>query len=265
MFVCQYMTWCEPEPFTEEQKNVYHFNDTITSQTFEFSAFKSGQINIEHDEIQFEKLADVLKKDTSLELTIIGPYYISESTNQQKSNRNIGIQRAQYLAQKLNEKGVNMYQLDVQFSQFTEDKPLFYDLKLNRFNVSSNLSDSTLITSTMLSDSTILHGLHFESNSTALQVDEKLSAFVQELLLDLEDRPNHQMIVVGHTDNQAQAIFNDSLGLWRAQAVAAYIRQMGYDNPISSISKGENEPIAPNHTKEGRFKNRRVELIIKTN
>ena len=47
----------------------------------------------------------------------------------------------------------------------------------------------------------------------------------------------------------------------RAQAAAAYLENQGITD-ISTIGRGESSPVADNGTREGRAKNRRVEIVI---
>jgi len=76
--------------------------------------------------------------------------------------------------------------------------------------------------------------------------------------------------VEGHTDNvpldKTKPLYGDNRGLGsaRANSVTQYLeRELGISpSRIESVSKGEFEPIADNSTKEGRAKNRRVEIIL---
>jgi outer membrane protein OmpA-like peptidoglycan-associated protein len=56
---------------------------------------------------------------------------------------------------------------------------------------------------------------------------------------------------------------NYRLGEERAEAVRRYLNKAGIAlNRMSTISYGEDEPVAPNKSKEGRSKNRRVVVIV---
>lgn len=70
--------------------------------------------------------------------------------------------------------------------------------------------------------------------------------------------------VVGHTDSRASEKYNQALSERRAAAVKTHLMNKGIDgSKISTSGKGELSPIADNKTKEGRQKNRRVEITIK--
>ncbi len=73
-----------------------------------------------------------------------------------------------------------------------------------------------------------------------------------------------KVYLTGHTDNISSRKFNYALGLRRARKIADYLKSRGVpDSLIVVQSAGEDQPIAPNTTEEGRQKNRRVELEIK--
>jgi peptidoglycan-associated lipoprotein len=79
------------------------------------------------------------------------------------------------------------------------------------------------------------------------------------------DTKNNVFIEVeGHTDNIGSKEGNYQLGLERAEAVKRYL-YMQHQIPlhkISVISYGEEKPVAPNNTKEGRAQNRRVVVRV---
>jgi type VI secretion system protein ImpK len=76
------------------------------------------------------------------------------------------------------------------------------------------------------------------------------------------------IIVVGHTDNvpiRRSLRFQDNydLSLARAASVAkVLLEEPGITSSIEKAGKGASEPIADNGTREGRAKNRRVEILI---
>ena len=71
------------------------------------------------------------------------------------------------------------------------------------------------------------------------------------------------IIAVGHTDSVGTDAYNQKLGQRRADAVKAYLVSQGVPaNRIYTDSKGESQPVADNRTREGRAKNRRVEVEV---
>ena len=74
----------------------------------------------------------------------------------------------------------------------------------------------------------------------------------------------HQVRVEGHTDNVGDKAFNEKLGLARAEAVKRYLYQQHQVplHKINTVSYGETRPVAPNTTKAGRAKNRRIVVRV---
>ncbi|MFQ5718953.1 MAG: OmpA family protein [Acidobacteriota bacterium] len=70
--------------------------------------------------------------------------------------------------------------------------------------------------------------------------------------------------IAGHTDSTGPAAYNMRLGLARAEAVRRYLNGQ-HEIPLhrmSVISYGETQPVADNKTKDGRARNRRVEIRV---
>ncbi len=71
------------------------------------------------------------------------------------------------------------------------------------------------------------------------------------------------IIAVGHTDSVGSDAYNQKLSVRRAEAVKAYLVSKGIEkNRVYTEGKGEKQPVASNKTKEGRAKNRRVEIEV---
>ena len=71
------------------------------------------------------------------------------------------------------------------------------------------------------------------------------------------------VIAVGHTDSTGAAGYNQKLSNRRAEAVKAYLVSKGIEsNRIYTEGKGLSQPVADNATREGRAKNRRVEVEV---
>ncbi|MEA3395485.1 MAG: OmpA family protein [Pseudomonadota bacterium] len=71
------------------------------------------------------------------------------------------------------------------------------------------------------------------------------------------------IIAVGHTDSVGTDAYNQKLSIRRSEAVKAYLVSKGIEkNRIYTEGKGEKQPVADNKTKEGRAKNRRVEIEV---
>lgn len=69
--------------------------------------------------------------------------------------------------------------------------------------------------------------------------------------------------VIGHTDSTGSAEYNQGLSIRRARSVADYlISQQVIPERLVVTGMGQDQPIAPNDTPEGRALNRRVEIVL---
>lgn len=110
----------------------------------------------------------------------------------------------------------------------------------------------------------VLKNVLFETNKSVL-LDESFKE-LNSLLVYLKSNPTNKITIVGHTDNSGNEAENKKLSEERAKAVANYLINGGISKAnISCIGFGSLNPITTNDTEEGRRKNRRVEITIKTN
>lgn len=71
------------------------------------------------------------------------------------------------------------------------------------------------------------------------------------------------IIAVGHTDATGSDAYNQKLSVRRSEAVKAYLVSKGIEkNRVYTEGKGEAQPVADNKTRDGRSKNRRVEIEV---
>jgi OmpA-OmpF porin, OOP family len=71
------------------------------------------------------------------------------------------------------------------------------------------------------------------------------------------------IIAVGHTDSDGSDAYNQKLSIRRSDAIKAYLVGKGVEkNRVYTEGKGEKQPVADNKTKEGKAKNRRVEIEV---
>ena len=106
---------------------------------------------------------------------------------------------------------------------------------------------------------------NFKFGKTDLPPDAK--AEIDKLVEELKANPNGAYIEIeGHTDDKGPKTVNDRIGLERAETVKRYLYEQ-HQVPLHKmnvISYGEDKPIAPNNTREGRAQNRRVVIKVLT-
>jgi peptidoglycan-associated lipoprotein len=110
-----------------------------------------------------------------------------------------------------------------------------------------------------------------------LSEDEGNFAFGKTLLPDDARAKLDQMItsikadpkgayfeIEGHTDNVGDKVYNEKLGMERAEQVKRYLYEQ-HQIPLHKmnvITYGEDKPVAPNNTRAGRSQNRRVVIKV---
>ena len=105
-----------------------------------------------------------------------------------------------------------------------------------------------------------IYGINFDIDRAVL----KLGA--EEVLIEMvklmKNNPDLKIEIQGHTDNTGSADHNLDLSTRRAETVKKFLLVYGIEAPrMVSKGYGEEKPVAPNDTEEGRAMNRRVELI----
>ena len=87
------------------------------------------------------------------------------------------------------------------------------------------------------------------------ELDNLKSLLVNEIEIRIE--------IAGHTDSAGSELANQLLSENRAKSVKSYLVKNGIDKlRINCVGYGEKQPIADNNSKQGREKNRRIEIRI---
>lgn len=103
--------------------------------------------------------------------------------------------------------------------------------------------------------------LLFSTDSFAVRPD--LQADLRMVAGNLQRYPDSTVQVLGHTDSDGEADYNQQLSEQRANAVASILMNAGVQPARFQISgRGENQPVASNLSEAGKAQNRRVELVI---
>ncbi len=110
--------------------------------------------------------------------------------------------------------------------------------------------------------SLVLEGVNFEVDSDLLT--KPSTAVLDQVAASLKEWTDVSVEVGGHTDSSGSDPYNLKLSDRRARAVMSYLEARGVPaSRMSAKGYGESTPIADNKTKEGKAKNRRVELTKK--
>ena len=104
----------------------------------------------------------------------------------------------------------------------------------------------------------ILAGVNFDTAKATIRPESfpRLDAVVEFMA----HKKSARVEISGHTDNVGDAKANKTLSEKRAQACRNYIVSKGIDKKrLDARGFGDERPIAPNDTDEGRQRNRRIE------
>jgi OOP family OmpA-OmpF porin len=99
----------------------------------------------------------------------------------------------------------------------------------------------------------------FDFDKSVVRPDGKRA--IDDALAKLNGVDLEMVIATGHTDSIGTERYNQKLSERRAAAVKAYLVSKGIPaSKITTIGKGETQPVATNKTAAGRQKNRRVDI-----
>ncbi len=101
----------------------------------------------------------------------------------------------------------------------------------------------------------------FDFDKAVLKPEGK--ATLQSLVATLKDTDIEVIVATGHTDWTGSDAYNLKLSMRRAKAVKAFLVSKGIPEARVFVEgKGESQPTADNRTKDGRAKNRRVDIEV---
>jgi OmpA-OmpF porin, OOP family len=109
-----------------------------------------------------------------------------------------------------------------------------------------------------------LYGLSFQSGSSVIQSEN--FQLLTKLQSALRTFPGAPVNIEGHSDSVGDDQYNQALSLKRAEAVRSYLtaNMVGDGARLQAAGFGATVPLASNETKEGRAKNRRIDVRIET-
>ncbi len=102
----------------------------------------------------------------------------------------------------------------------------------------------------------------FDFDKSVLKPAGKKS--IDEAITKMKQVDVEMVIATGHTDSIGTDAYNQKLSERRATTVKEYMVSQGIPAAkITTLGKGETQPVATNKTKDGRAKNRRVDIEFK--
>jgi OOP family OmpA-OmpF porin len=106
----------------------------------------------------------------------------------------------------------------------------------------------------------VLEGVNFDNDKATLRPEAY--GILDKAAATLKEWGDAKVEVAGHTDSRSDDDYNQKLSQRRAEAVRSYLIGKGVAaDRLTAKGYGEANPVADNESEEGRFKNRRVELV----
>jgi len=104
-------------------------------------------------------------------------------------------------------------------------------------------------------------GLLFEFDSDVVTPTARTN--LRQLAHSLDEYPNTDLLIVGHTDDVGSDDYNQRLSERRAMSAARFLVSEGVAGErVQTQGRGETEPVESNQSDAGRAANRRVEVAI---
>jgi len=106
------------------------------------------------------------------------------------------------------------------------------------------------------------HAFNFKVGGS--EIDAKNYDLLEKIMNAIRVFDNPDIMIMGHTDATGSDALNLQLSQKRAQTVTSFLQKVAKFSPekISTRGYGESRPVASNETKEGRERNRRIEVLI---
>lgn len=234
---------------------IFRFSEGITITK------NSPSLEIPGEAVDFKyKLNTYLLEHPDSEIHILSMYSADENIE----SPNLGIQRARAIRDMLLDTGIDEDRIVVKpvIKEIAFDssgsysnsisffvKPLDAD-RLERRNRAITVPETKIV--------------YPRFSTQGIMVNDALKELLNEVVKLVEEYPDIQIEVVGHTDNVGNDTDNYVEGLSYARQVRWYLVTKGKINrkQIIATSRGEAEPLEGNDTRHGRNVNRRIEVYF---
>lgn len=210
------------------------------------------------------KLKSYFEVNPTKSIDVIGHYKSSESNP--SAFPNLGIARANSVKNHLVELGIPSKNINLS-SQLNndlipDDNVYYGPVTFNIITDTEDHSDELAELKAEIINNPLI--VYFNTGDSNLNLSSSQRIKMQKISTYLDKVDSGKINVIGHTDNTGSTSKNISLSLARAKTVKEYLIQNGIStNKVNTTGLGPKKPIATNKTKDGRAKNRRVEVTLK--
>ncbi|MDO6761343.1 OmpA family protein [Tamlana sp. 2_MG-2023] len=199
------------------------------------------------NELWSEKKQEILDaKVEGKKLLLVGPYFTGETEQ-------AGLDRAEKVKALFTELSAEDVEIDSRAASDCEvtKVKMLHELKYKWVTRNDDIMEN--FGTTMV---------FYKYDSTEEVSSESVLAYFKELATFLKDSGDH-ILLVGHTDSDGAAEYNEDLGFKRANEYKSHLIGLGVaEDKITVESKGETMPLKPNDSNENKKLNRRVEIHI---
>lgn len=116
-------------------------------------------------------------------------------------------------------------------------------------------------TGVLLFGQTQVHSVYFGGGS--YYIDGKQIEDMETFIKSIPNIEHHQITISSHTDNIGGVEYNAWLSQMRSQAVIGELGKLNLPiNEINVVNNGQLNPLFDNRSMDGRFANRRVDIIL---
>ena len=127
--------------------------------------------------------------------------------------------------------------------------------------VVEEVEEEVVVVEEVVIEKIVLRGINFDFDKS--DIKPEFVPVLDEAVEILKEHPDINVIIEGHTDWTGTEEYNLGLSKRRAASVCNYLVKKGISqNSLETVGYGEADPIADNHTPEGRSMNRRVVFKI---
>jgi len=239
------------------------YNDTVILKDYEEFSFSEGQVQPEthpDNDRLLNDLATYLINNPQRQVKIYGRYRPSEADLKDGIFENLGLARANAIRQQLINRGIEEDRMALDYEQASGEvlgRPISFELSGD--TEKPETYKRVLFT---FKDMTFSNA-NFAIDSEVFRPSAQFLIYADSLQTFLSENPDQSMQIIGHTDDDGNELYNETLGRKRASSAKVFLQKMGIKNKIIISSKGESQPAAPNTTETNKQKNRRVNFLLK--
>ncbi len=273
-YICVILQTCEGQEIrhipTNDTSNkvrpktlTVRYNDTVILKDYEEFSFSEGQVQpAEHSDNDrlLDDLATYLINNPQRQVKIYGRFRPSEAELKNGIFENLGLARANAIRQQLINRGIEEDRMALDYEQSSGEvlgRPISFELSGD-----SEKPDNYKRILFTFKDMTFSNA-NFAIDSEVFRPSAQFLVYADSLQTFLSENPSQSVRIIGHTDDDGNELYNETLGRKRANSAKVFLQKMGIKNKIIISSMGESQPAAPNTTEANKQKNRRVNFLLK--